>query len=83
MIYISFFCVSPEDSNLQCEMSSAPSDMSRRISCFEGASNDGRPDDAHHDSMSKLCDDIANRIETRIKQQRDLLEHYKLELYIL
>ncbi|XP_053094720.1 tyrosine-protein phosphatase non-receptor type 13 [Pangasianodon hypophthalmus] len=41
-----------------------------------GTSSDGRPDVAHHDSMSKLCDDIANRIETRIKRQRDLLEHY-------
>lgn len=73
------FSVSPEDSNLQCEVPSAQNDASRRISCFEGTSNDGRPDVAHHDSMSKLCDDLANRIETRIKQQRDLLEYYKLD----
>lgn len=73
------FSLSLEDSNLQCEVSSAPSEMSRSIFCFEGTSNDGRPNAIHHDSMSKLCDDIANRIETRIKQQRHLLEHYRLE----
>ncbi|KAK3528986.1 hypothetical protein QTP70_014120 [Hemibagrus guttatus] len=53
-------------------------DTSRKISFFEGTSSDGRPDVARPDSMSKLCDEIANRIETRIKEQR-----YKLEYYIL
>ncbi|XP_072523704.1 FERM and PDZ domain-containing protein 2 [Salminus brasiliensis] len=44
------------------------------ISCLEGVLNNSRLNAAHQDPMSKLCDDIANRIETRIKQQRDLLE---------
>ncbi|XP_066522679.1 FERM and PDZ domain-containing protein 2 [Hoplias malabaricus] len=44
--------------------------------CSEGASDDSRVDNTHQESMSKLCDDIANRIETRIKQQRDLLEQH-------
>lgn len=44
------------------------------ISCSEGRLNDS----SHHDSMSKLCDDIASRIETKIKQQRDLLESRSL-----
>ncbi|KAK2866066.1 hypothetical protein Q7C36_002122 [Tachysurus vachellii] len=58
------------EDTLRCEVSSAQNETSRRISCFEGNSNDGRPDVACHDSMSKLCDDVANRIETKIKQQR-------------
>ncbi|XP_047673798.1 FERM and PDZ domain-containing protein 2 [Tachysurus fulvidraco] len=58
------------EDTLHCEISSAQNDTSRRISLFERNSNDGRPDVACHDSMSKLCDDIANRIETKIKQQR-------------
>lgn len=73
-----FFSLPPEDSSFQCEASSARNDTSRRMSSFEGTSKDGRRSVAHHDSMSKLCEDIANRIETRIKQHRDLLEHYKL-----
>ncbi|KAK3559799.1 hypothetical protein QTP86_020780 [Hemibagrus guttatus] len=70
--------LSPEDSTLHCEVSSDQNDTSRKISFFEGTSSDGRPDVARPDSMSKLCDEIANRIETRIKEQR-----YKLEYYIL
>ncbi|XP_058263000.1 FERM and PDZ domain-containing protein 2 [Hemibagrus wyckioides] len=59
-----------EDSTIQCEVSSAQNDTSRKISFFEGTSNDYRPDVARSESMSKLCDDIGKRIETRIKEQR-------------
>ncbi|KAK9965018.1 hypothetical protein ABG768_004132 [Culter alburnus] len=41
----------------------------------EVALNDGRLDAAADDSMSKLCEDIATRIESKIKLQRDLLDH--------
>ncbi|XP_017569821.2 FERM and PDZ domain-containing protein 2 isoform X1 [Pygocentrus nattereri] len=44
------------------------------ISCSEGALNDSGLNTSHQESMSKLCDDIASRIENRIKQHRDLLE---------
>ncbi|XP_030630901.1 FERM and PDZ domain-containing protein 2 [Chanos chanos] len=49
--------------------------VSRRFSCSEGPLNDTHLSPSHNDSMSKLCDDIANKIETRIKQQRELLEN--------
>ncbi|XP_049320585.1 FERM and PDZ domain-containing protein 2 isoform X2 [Astyanax mexicanus] len=44
------------------------------ISCLNGMLNNSGLNAARQNPMSKLCDDIANRIETRIKQQRDLLE---------
>ncbi|XP_067286262.1 FERM and PDZ domain-containing protein 2 [Pseudorasbora parva] len=36
--------------------------------------NDGRLDATANNSMSKLCEDIATRLEAKIKQQRDLLD---------
>ena len=46
----------------------------QNISCSEGALNNSGIGTTHQESMSKLCDDIASRIENRIKQHRDLLE---------
>lgn len=77
------FSVSPENSQLQGDVSSGQNDTSRRVSCFGQTPSAGRPDVAQHDTVSKLCDDIGSRIKTRVKQQRDFLEHYKLEHSIL
>ncbi|XP_051969243.1 tyrosine-protein phosphatase non-receptor type 13 [Xyrauchen texanus] len=54
-------------------MCRAQNNLTSRLS--EVALNDGRLNTTPDDSMSKLCEDIAMRIETKIKQQRDLLDH--------
>ncbi|CAM4706232.1 unnamed protein product [Leuciscus chuanchicus] len=45
-----------------------------RAQNHEAALNDGRLDPAADDSMSKLCEDIATRLEAKIKLQRDFLD---------
>ncbi|XP_056153588.1 tyrosine-protein phosphatase non-receptor type 13 [Lampris incognitus] len=42
----------------------------KSFSCSETPQDDSGPTSPHDDSMTKLCDDVAARIEARFKQQR-------------